>query len=195
MHFDRARVLLTLIALGLSTGFGALDAGAQRPRSSRPAAPKQDRPATNKGNWHGTWTYVNRDGRTAMWIDTSKDEIRVKVQYQGISVPEGFVTDWDGSATYIFAGEPGTFEIKITEATENRIRGTWFWDVQFESIGRSERGVFTLYRVGDGRQLVIDFSEFEQVLRKGEKISRHDSPAAWGFKKVSKRIVLWDEVF
>jgi len=33
------------------------------------------------------------------------------------------------------------------------------------------------------------------VLRKGDKISRYDGAAAWGFKKVSKRIVLWDEVF
>jgi hypothetical protein len=130
-----------------------------------------------------------------MWIDTSGDRIRLKVQYQGISIPEGFVTDWDGNATYIFAGEPGTFEMKITEANENRIRGTWFWDVQFETLGRSERGVFTLYRVGDGRRLVLDFSEFEKVLRRDDKVSRFNGPVAWGFKKISKRIVKWDEVY
>ena len=195
MRFDRARVLLTLVALGLSTGLGALDAMAQRPTSPPPAGQERERPATDKGRWHGTWTYVHRDGRTAMWIDTSGDEVRVKVQYQGLSIPEGFVTDWDGSATYIFAGEPGTFEMKITEASDSRIHGTWFWDVQFETVGRSERGVFTLYRVGDGRQLVVDFSEFQKVLRKGEKISRYDGGASWDFKKISKRIVLWDEVF
>ena len=195
MPLDRARVLLTLVALGLSTGFGTLDAIAQKPASPAPAGQHRDRPPVDEGSFHGTWTYVHRDGRTAMWIDTSGDKTRIKVQYQGISIPEGFVSDWDGNATYIFAGEPGTFEMKVTEASDNRIHGTWFWDVQFETVGRSERGVFTLYRVGDGRQLVVDFSEFQKVLRKGDKVSRYDGAPAWGFKKVSKRIVLWDEVF
>jgi hypothetical protein len=195
MRIAQAGILLTLVALGLSTGIGAPDAEAQKSRPSGRAGENRDRPATDLGRWHGTWTHVHRDGRTAMWIDESGEKIRVRIQYQGTSKPEGFVTDWDGAATYIFAGEPGTFEMKITEADENRIHGTWFWDVQFESVGRSERGTFMLYRVGDGRQLTFDFSEFESVLRKGDKVSRYDGAAAWSYRKVSKRIALWDEVF
>lgn len=195
MRTPRARIVVTFIVTALLTGTVALDAAPQRPGSAPNPKVLRGHTLTDKGNWHGTWTYVSREGRTALWIDTSGDRIRVKVQYQGTSRPEGFVSDWDGNATYIFAGEPGTFDISITEANENRIDGTWFWDVQFENVGRSERGTFALHRVADGRQMLMDFSEYERVLRKGEKVSRFDGPIAWTFRKVSKRIALWDEVF
>jgi hypothetical protein len=189
MRIDPVRIPWRTLALVAVLVAGASGTAAQ------PKAPSGKMVPTDRGSFHGTWTYVNRDGRTVLWIDTSGKTLRVKMQYQGTSKPEGFVTDWDGNATYIFAGEPGTFELRTTEANENRIRGTWFWDVQFESVGRSERGTFTLYRVGDGRQLVLDFSEYEKVLRKGDKVSRYEGPASWTFKKVSRRIALWDEVY
>jgi hypothetical protein len=186
--------LLMLVAPALLAGALVPDARAQGSSSSLPKEVRGQK-VTDRGEWHGTWTYVNRDGRTALWIDTSGETTRVRMQFQGTTRPEGFVTDWDGHATYIFAGQPGTFEIAITDAGENRIDGTWFWDIQFEDVGRSERGSFSLLRVGDGRQMVMDFSEYERVLRQKEKTSRYDGAIAWSFKKVSKRIASWDEVF
>ena len=38
---------------------------------------------TNQGNWDGTWVYVNRDARYALWMRTGEDgrpEIRLKFQ-------------------------------------------------------------------------------------------------------------------
>jgi hypothetical protein len=195
MRIRRARTVCMLAVPALLTAAIALDAVARQPRGGRGPKVIRGRTVTDKGNWHGTWTYVSREGKMALWLDTSGDRIRAKVQYQGTSRPEGFISDWDGDATYIFAGEPGTFDISITEAHQNRIDGTWFWDVQFKSVGRSERGTFSLYRVGDGRQMLMDFSEYERVLRKGENVSRYDGAMAWNFRKVSKRIALWDEVF
>jgi len=174
-------------------------AGAGTPAQDEPAdeeAPVERlQSATDDGDWHGTWTYVNRNEQMMLWIDAQGETPRVRVQYFSLATPEAFQTDWNGSATYELGKEPATFHMNLTQADANRIHGTWLWDVQFSSAGRTERGVFTLYRVGDGRQLAIDFSEYEKVQRRAGKVSRYSGPASWYFKKVSKRHVLWQEVF
>jgi hypothetical protein len=196
MRFPRAGTGIpsSMAALFISASLCGV-ALAQQAGAPAPSEPPPVQGSTDEGSWHGTWTYVNRNGRMILWIDESGETPQVRVQYQGISTPEAFATDWDGSSTYIFAGEPGTFEMKITEAGPNRIRGTWFWDIQLKTAGRSERGTFTIHRIGDGRRLVLAFSEYERVRRKGDKVSRYEGATSWNFRKGSKRIALWDEVF
>jgi len=184
--------LIAAVVVGAS-GTGALAQDEPADEEARQVERLQS--VTDEGDWHGTWTYVNRNEQMMLWVDTQGEMPRVKVQYFSLTSPEAFQTDWDGSATYELGKEPATFHMNITAGDANRVHGTWLWDVQFSSAGRTERGVFTLYRVGDGRQLAIDFSEYEKVQRRGEKVSRYSGPASWYFKKVSKRHVLWQEVF
>ena len=189
MHDTRIRI---------AYGVGAAVIGAVLIATGVPAqerASERLQPSTDAGTWHGTWTYTNRDEQMILWIDEEGEKPRVKVQYVSKVTPEAFVTDWNGAVTYELAGQPASFHIDVAEADENRIEGTWLWDIQWENAGRTERGVFTLYRVSTGRQLLIDFSEYDKALRRGGKVSRYSGAASWGFKKVSKRHALWQEVF
>jgi hypothetical protein len=163
--------------------------------AAQEARPERVQQPTEEGQWHGTWTYINRDEKMILWIDDSGDQPRVKVQYISSVTPEAFVTDWNGSVTYELAGEQATFHLDVIEGDDDRIEGNWLWDIQWTGAGRTERGVFSLYRVSDGRQLMIDFSEYDKAMRRGSKVSRYSGPASWNFKKVSKRHALWQEVF
>src|SRR5262249_42392592 len=80
---------------------------------------------TTSGSFDGTWMYVNRDSRYAMWIRTRNGKPQVKLQYQSLANPEAFETDWDGKATYYLAGTPVTFELKLGKADANQIVATW----------------------------------------------------------------------
>jgi hypothetical protein len=191
LHGRIGIVGLTLVLCATSVATPAQD----EPPEASPPANEAFPGMTEEGNWHGTWTYLNRNEQVMLWIDTHGEKPRVKLQYFSLVTPESFQTDWDGMATYELAGEPATFHMEITNGDANRLEGTWLWDVQFSGAGRSERGVFTLYRVGDGRQATIRFSDYEKVLRKGEKVSRYSGAASWNFKQVSKRHAPWQEVF
>ena len=193
MLHDRIRIVGLTAAVLCAAGV-AIPAQDDPPDAVAPA----DEPfpgITEEGDWHGTWTYVNRNEQVLLWIDGHGEKPRVKVQYFSLVTPESFQTDWDGVATYELAGEPATFHMEVTSGDANRIDGTWLWDVQFRGAGRSERGVFTLYRVADGRQATIRFSEYEKILRRGEKVSHFSGATSWNFKKVSKRHAPWQEVF
>ena len=66
---------------------------------------------TNAGDWTGTWIYVWRDGRMALWLRPGKDgKLEARFQFQSTSSPETFETDWSGKSTYYLSGEPATFE-------------------------------------------------------------------------------------
>lgn len=149
---------------------------------------------TRKGSWDGTWFYVNRDMRLALWFRTVGGKLQGRMQYQSTAAPEAFETDWTGTATYYVAGKPATFKLIFDKVTADKIEGRWDWDVQFEDSGRSEKGTFTLQRVNEGRDLGFAFSEFRRELRRGTEVKVYELPQAWVFTKGSKRTVLWDEL-
>ncbi len=150
---------------------------------------------TEAGSWDGTWFYTSRDARIALWMRTRDGKPQLKLEYQGMQAPEAFETDWDSKATYYLAGQPATFEIKMTRADANRIEATWRWEVQFEDSGRIETGTFSIYRAGDGRSLVFKFDRLERLVRRGGAERKYEFKPTFSFRKMSKRTdVLWDEL-
>src|SRR5262245_41852039 len=142
------RMAIAALMAGVLLATVAASSAQDEPPDQAPAASDGLPGLTTEGEWHGTWTYINRNEQVMLWIDGHGERPKVKVQYFSLVTPEAFQTDWDGIATYELAGEPATFHMEVTSGDANRIDGTWLWDVQFSAAGRSERGSFTLYRVG-----------------------------------------------
>jgi hypothetical protein len=151
---------------------------------------------TTAGTWNGSWIYVSRDQHWALWLrEGDKGKVEAKLQYQAQGSPETFETDWSGTAEYYLAGTPVKFELKITKATADRIEATWNWAASFPTSERIETGDVSIYRVGYGRALVLDFGpNYVRIIRRGPKETKTELPVAWGFTKVSRRHVSWDEM-
>jgi hypothetical protein len=159
----------------------------------RSAVPVPER--TDEGEWSGTWFYVSRSRKMALWIRQEDGEIRLRLRLQGQgSDPDSFTTDWDGQAEYDLAGRSGRFSMSFDRKDENTISGSWIWETRVRGAGRVETARFTMYRIALGRQLVwhvtdIDYEHrgrAEQVPAAGEFV--------WLFRKASRRQVLWNEL-
>lgn len=151
---------------------------------------------TTAGDWNGSWMYVWRDGRMALWIRDGKNGVpELRFQYQSTSNPETFETDWSGKSTYYLSGQAATFELRLTKRERDEIRGRWEWKVDFGDSGRSETGDVRIYRVGDGRMLAFEFQPgYARAIYRGERVSKFENPPVFNFVKASRRIVLWDEL-
>ena len=150
---------------------------------------------TDQGSWDGTWVYANRDAKYALWLRTGpygRPEARLK--YQSISSPETFETGWDGKADYALSGKPVTFALLFQSADANVLAGTWNWDAEFGSAARLETGTFEAFRAGDGRALILRFKSYERAVRKRDTVRKNEALPIWTFRKVSKRLALWDEL-
>jgi len=149
---------------------------------------------SNEGIWDGTWYYVSRDARIAMWIKTEDGVPQVKFQYLSNQSAEGFVTDWNGNADYKLTHSVGSFSLNIKERGADVIEGHWDWRLEGEHSTREEQGDYRIYRTGDGRFFVMDFSDYKKILtgKKGKRI--YETHPGWTFQKASKRLVLWDEL-
>ena len=149
--------------------------------------------ASNEGAWDGTWFYVSRDRRMALWIKTENGVPQVKLHYQSLGSTEGFETDWDGNASYEVNTLKGTFSLglKKREATLNE--GHWDWQLAAGKGNRIEIGDFRMYRTGDGRYLALKFDDLRRHVR-GSLEREYGGPVSLTFIKVSKRLALWDEL-
>jgi len=149
---------------------------------------------SNAGVWDGTWFYVNRDSRLVMWIKTEDGVPQVKVQYRSTASSEGFISDWSGNSSYQLSQANGKFSMNIKNRDANVIEGRWDWSLEGKDSFRIEQGDYRMYRTGDGRFFVLDFSEYSKSLsgRKGERL--YETQPSWTFQKASKRLVLWDEL-
>ena len=154
---------------------------------------KKDEPTT-AGSFDGTWMYVNRDARFALWIRTRDGVRQVKVQYQSLASPEAFETDWDGKALYYLSGTPVTFELKTAKTTPDQILGTWSWILTIDRSGRRESADVVMYRIGNGRLLQMDFQNYQKTITRDGKNGVIRTPLIWTWSKVSKRDLLWDEL-
>ncbi len=150
---------------------------------------------TTAGDWYGTWMYVWRDGRMALWFRAGKDgKPEVRLQFQSTANPETFETDWSGKSTYYLSGQAATFEFRLTKRDKDGLAGRWDWNVDFADSGRSEKGDVRIYRVGDGRMLAFEFQDgYARTLRRGDRVTKQEIAPVFNFVKASRRIVLWDE--
>lgn len=149
---------------------------------------------TSLGNFDGTWMYVNRDSRFAMWIRTKDGRKQVRLQFQSLAGPEAFETDWDGKAVYYMAGQPVTFELALATADAARMTGSWSWIAQLEGASRKETADLLIYRTAYGRSLQMDFKNYEKTMTLGGKDRTARVPTSWSWIKVSKRELLWEEL-
>jgi len=149
---------------------------------------------TSAGSFDGTWMYVNRDMRFAMWARTKDGVPQVRLQFQSLANPEAFETDWDGKAVYYLAGTPVNFELKLGASNADQILGAWSWSLRLEGTGRLETADVVVHRTVHGRTLLMDFQNYQKVITKNGKDQVIRMPVAWTWTKISKRELLWDEL-
>jgi len=155
---------------------------------------KKVAPRTDAGEWYGTWYYVFRDGKYALWMRMQDGKPQAKLQFFSTTSPEGFETDWSGNSEYQVKRGKGKFSLIIDEGDENVIAGRWEWELDFGGSARVETGKFDMWRAADGRQIVLNFSELNHIRRRGEEQEVFSSAPTWSFRKASNRLVLWDEL-
>ncbi len=55
---------------------------------------------TSKGTWEGTWIYVSRDVRMALWMREKDGKPETKFRFESmLASTETFETDWTGATT------------------------------------------------------------------------------------------------
>ena len=151
--------------------------------------------ATTEGEWAGSWLYINRDIRVALWFRETEGIPEYKYRFQRNNGPEEeFETDWAGHARYTTLGAPGEFDLVINEGDDNALQGTWHWNVQFKDSSKRETANLTINRTGDGRSLVLFFDDLQLSMMRGTNEQVASIDQAWTFRKVSKRVVRWEEM-
>jgi len=150
---------------------------------------------TDNGDFGGTWIYVNRDYMFALWLSEHDGKPIARIRFQGNgNLIEAFETDWEGLSNYSVQGYPARFNFRLNEADPDLLKASWDWDLDFRGSARREKGEVEVYRSGDGRQLVMNFLEFERVIESTSGDRRFALPQVWTFRKLSKRLVLWEEL-
>jgi hypothetical protein len=187
------RVVCGVLVLGATLWLLGPPVEAQRVRKYGLSG-KQVPERTDAGNWHGTWYYVSRDFKLAMWIRHEGEVPEVMLRFLSLAAPEGFQTDWAGQAEYPVRTGSGTFRLTVTEGDANTIKGSWDWKLQMGKSARVETGTFTIFRTSDGRSLVMNFDELNRRIERGETKDEMRGAPAWTFRKASKRLALWDEL-
>ncbi len=181
-----------LVVLWIAILIVAGPALAQSPVGHRSAVHIPD--ASTEGTWDGTWFHISRDHRVALWARTQDGKLELRLQYFRIGRAEQFETDWATTASYDVDGAPGTFSLTVTEASDDQLEAKWDWRLQFADSGRFETADITIYRTGDGRQLVFLFEDFKRELHRGQDVQTASTRKTWTFRKASKRLILWDEL-
>ena len=122
------------------------------------------------------------------------DHPEVKLRFQSMGSGESFETDWNGQSTYVLNRGNGTFSCDVTTGNENQLSGNWFWRLEYPNSSRTETSPIRMFRLEDGRMLRIEFPEFERTLVKRGKRTYSKVNHSWSFRKISRRILLWDEL-
>jgi len=181
-----------IAAIGLTARAGEVKTNIPAFANERLLVKKPD--PTTAGSFDGTWMYINRDGRYALWLRTKDGVPQAKVQYQSLASPESFETDWDGKAVYYLGGSPVTFELKLGACDPNQLLGTWTWLLQIDQSARKETADLVVNRTAYGRSLLMDFQNYTKTITREGKDQVFKPPVAWTWTKVSKRELLWDEL-
>jgi hypothetical protein len=150
---------------------------------------------TDAGDWYGTWFYVSRTRKMAMWIREEDGEPRLKLRLEERYDPKlSFTTEWNSKVAYTRAGLLANFELEIEQADENTIAGRWVWKTRTDGAGRTELADFTIYRTGWGRQFVWKFENARQENVVGGAGAPVPEEYLWTFRKASRRQALWAEL-
>jgi hypothetical protein len=181
---------LALVAAGLLFALAGGTASAQRDYG-RAALTLDER--TDLGTWGGTWWYVSRDHKVALWFRGEPAAPELKLRLLNLNSGEGFETDWKGAATYVHNSKPGTFTLEILQRDANTIEADWSWKLGIEELARTEVATILLYRTGDGRSMTMNFEGLERI-HGGPRPVRLAFAQVWNFTKASPRLVLWDEL-
>ncbi len=150
-------------------------------------------PSTTDGSWDGTWFYMNRDMKMALWFLTEGDTVKVKLQYLDMADAESFATNWEGQAEYAHRGSQGKMSIGLQETSPDRMAGDWSWELKNKVSSRVESGQFEMFRSLDGRSLVMAFSDLSRKFQ-GKRSQELELDAIWTFRKASRRHVVWGEL-
>jgi hypothetical protein len=152
-------------------------------------------PATEEGDWDGTWVFGNRDFKIVLWLQSdSKGKPSMRWQYQDLANAEMFVTDWEGKADYTMLQATGKVSLNARELTPHSIKGELVWETDYEDAIRSVTGAYEIFRVNDGRFLMIYFPLWKRVIQKGDDVRISEVPQSWTFRKLSKRQLRWEEI-
>jgi hypothetical protein len=150
---------------------------------------------TEKGDWVGTWYFVSRDRKMALWIQGPEENPKVKFAFESTTgIPESFTTDWEGLAVYSSTGLPGKFALSLAERDRNHIAGSWDWWLGDENRGRHQTADFNLYRTTDGRTLVmlVTDSTIRRFTTRVESTTLDKQ--VWTFRKATRREARWAEL-
>jgi len=191
----RIRRPLSILGAFLVATLFAAPLGAQLTFEPRGEVSRFVPPRDDAGSWDGTWWYVSRDSKIALWIRAENGTPQVKLRFLSMNAPEGFETDWTGAADYITKIGPGKFRLTLSERDLNTIHGRWDWSLEATDSARIESGTFAIHRTNRGRQLALVFEELIRTMhRKGRPDDVFTSSPALTFFLASKRHVLWDEL-
>jgi hypothetical protein len=153
------------------------------------AAPER----TDAGDWAGTWFYVNKRRKMALWmrIEEGTPEFKLRVQEKGQNV----TTDWEGQSSYDDGGRSGEFSTTVDQRDENTISGSWVWTLGKPEHGWKTTADFTMYRTGHGRQLVMRIEKWHREYWGSRSPADMDTKfQVWTFQKASRRQALWGEL-
>ena len=150
---------------------------------------------TTDGEWNGSWARSSPNERIALFVrgDAAAPEIRVR--YRDLRRPDAFETDWSGRASYHVEGDEAEFSLQITERDKDRIRCVWKRSVPWAGGVETESATVTIFRTDDGRKLAVTFEDLHR-LRSQEGVEPRSIAQArlWTFRKVSRRVVRWEEI-
>lgn len=177
--------MAAVIALGLT--LLALSAPLVAQKFVTPVPDRSD-----AGSWEGTWYFVSRQEKVALWIREDGKKPRLKLRYLNPNTREGFTTDWETRASYRFDTKQGKFLIELSQRDANTLAGSWIWQLGTD-VGRWETGEVTLFRIDDGRMAVMDFENLVRM-HVGQGHSRLLLNRTWTFLKASRGMARWEEL-
>lgn len=189
-------VSATLLALLLASLPTSTVHAQKRPPSRQLTVAVADR--TDAGEFAGTWFFQTRSTKWAVWLRVEDGVPQMMLQYLNRDRGEGFKTDWQSVATYVFNQKVGEFRLEFTHRDENVMEGEWYWRLGTEGVSstvRTETAKVRFYRAGMGRQLVLRFEDYrrEYVSIEGEETVL-EAIQAWTFHQSSRRLVEWEEL-
>ena len=144
---------------------------------------------TDAGDWAGTWFYINKRRKMALWmrVEEGTPKLKLRVQERG----KNMSTDWDGQSSYDVGSEPGEYSMTIDQRDDKTISGNWVWSVGNPGEGWKETADFSIYRTGRGRQMVMRIENWERDVAGNLRSLKLQ---IWTFQKASRREALWGEL-